>query len=224
VGSAEALEGFDGLLLDQEGDWLVREVRLYLKRVLKRLDVSSRSTFALIEPGSCFTGTLLELALAADRSYMLDGAREGDTTPPASVRLTGMNFGAFPMVNGLTRLQSRFLDEPSRIDDLKRRIGQDMDAQAAADAGLVTFTPDDIDWDDEVRIAIEERASFSPDALTGLEQNLRFGGAESMATRIFGRLSAWQNWIFTRPNAVGEHGALKVFGTGTKAKFDWKRT
>ncbi|HXJ84345.1 MAG TPA: 2,3-epoxybenzoyl-CoA dihydrolase [Candidatus Methylomirabilis sp.] len=223
VGSAEALEGFDGLLLDQEGDWLVREVRLYLKRVLKRLDVSSRSTFALIEPGSCFTGTLLELALAADRSYMLDGAREGDTTPPASVRLTGMNFGAFPMVNGLTRLQSRFLDEPSRIDDLKRRIGQDMDAQAAADAGLVTFTPDDIDWDDEVRIAIEARAAFSPDALTGMEASLRFAGPETLESKIFARLSAWQNWIFQRPNAVGPRGALRVYGTGERAEFDRRR-
>ncbi len=201
----------------------MREVRLYLKRVFKRLDVSSRSTFALIEPGSCFAGTLLELALAADRSYMLDGTREGDARPAASVRLTGMNFGAYPMVNGLTRLQSRFLDEPGRVDDLKRRIGQDLDAAAAAEAGLVTFTPDDIDWDDEVRIAIEERVAFSPDALTGMEASLRFAGPETLESKIFARLSAWQNWIFQRPNAVGPRGALRVYGTGERAEFDRRR-
>ena len=223
VGSADAVEAFDRLLLDHEADWLTREVRLYLKRVFKRLDVSSRSTFALIEPGSCFTGTLLELALAADRSYMLDGTREGDARPAASVRLTGMNFGAYPMVNGLTRLESRFLDEPGRVDDLKRRIGQDLDAAAAGDAGLVTFTPDDIDWDDEVRIALEERVAFSPDALTGMEASLRFAGPETLESKIFARLSAWQNWIFQRPNAVGPRGALKVYGTGERAEFDRRR-
>jgi benzoyl-CoA-dihydrodiol lyase len=223
AGSADTVEAFDRLLLEQEADWLVREVRLYLKRVLKRLDVSSRSTFALIEPGSCFTGTLLELALAADRSYMLDGTREGDPRAPASVCLTGMNFGAYPMVNGLTRLQSRFLGEPGRVDDLKRHIGRDMDAAAAADAGLVTFTPDDIDWDDEVRLAIEERVAFSPDALTGMEASLRFAGPETLESKIFARLSAWQNWIFQRPNAVGPRGALKVYGTGERAEFDRRR-
>ena len=223
VGNGDAIDAFDRLLLDQEADWLVREVRLYLKRVFKRLDVSSRSTFALIEPGSCFAGTLLELALAADRSYMLDGVLEGDARPAASVRLTGMNFGAYPMVNGLTRLQSRFLDEPGRVDELKRDIGQDLDAAAAADAGLVTFTPDDIDWDDEVRIAIEARVAFSPDALTGLEASLRFAGPETMESKIFARLSAWQNWIFQRPNAVGPRGALRVYGTGERAEFDRRR-
>ncbi len=165
------------------GDWLVREIRLYLRRTLKRLDVSSRSVFALIEPGSCFAGTLLELALAADRSYMLDGEREGDGRPPAALRLTEMNFGPYPMVNGLTRLESRFLGEPGRVGDLKRRIGEDLEAAAAAEAGLVTFTPDDIDWDDEVRIAIEERAAFSPDALTGMEARSASAGPRRSRAR-----------------------------------------
>ena len=223
AGSPETVEAFDRVLLDHAADWLVREVRLYLKRVFKRLDVSSRSVFALIEPGSCFAGTLLELALAVDRSYMLDGTREGDPKPPATVRLTGMNFGAYPMVNGLTRLESRFLGEPGRVDDLKGRVGQDMDAAAALEAGLVTFIPDDIDWDDEVRIAIEERAAFSPDALTGMEASLRFGGPETLESKIFARLSAWQNWIFQRPNAVGPKGALRVYGTGERSDFDRRR-
>ena len=222
-GAADAVEAHDRALLEHEADWLVREIRLYLKRTLKRLDVSSRSIFALIEPGSCFTGTLLELALAADRVFMLDGAREGDGRPAAAIRLTGMNFGAYPTVNGLTRLQSRFLDEPGRVDDLKGRTGEDLDAAAAAEAGLVTFTPDDIDWEDEVRIAIEERAAFSPDALTGMEASLRFGGPETLESKIFARLSAWQNWIFQRPNAVGPKGALKVYGTGERGDFDRRR-
>ena len=223
TGAADAVEAHDRALLEQEADWLVREIRLYLKRTLKRLDVSSRSIFALIEPGSCFTGTLLELALAADRVFMLEGAREGDGRPAAAVRVTGMNFGAYPTVNGLTRLQSRFLDEPGRVDDLKGRIGEDLDAAAAAEAGLVTFTPDDIDWEDEVRIAIEERAAFSPDALTGMEASLRFGGPETLESKIFARLSAWQNWIFQRPNAVGPKGALRVYGTGERGDFDRRR-
>src|SRR5262249_62220248 len=192
-------------------------------RTWKRLDVSSRSIFALIEPGSCFTGTLLELALAADRSFMLDGEGEGDARP-AALRLTEMNFGAYPMVNGLSRLESRFLGEPGRVEDLKRQIGEDLDAAAASRAGLVTFAPDEIDWDDEVRIAVEARAAFSPDAMTGLEANLRFAGPETMETKIFGRLTAWQNWIFQRPNAVGEKGALKADGEHARAQVDWKRT
>src|SRR6266508_1242576 len=220
AGRGDLLEAYDRALLDHASDWLVREIRLYLKRTLKRLDVSSRSIFALIEPGSCFTGTLLELALAADRSYMLYGAREGDAKPPASVRLTGMNFGPYPMVNGLTRLESRFLAEPGRVDDLKGRVGKELEAAAAAEAGLVTFTPDDIDWDDEVRIGMEERVAFSPDALTGREASLRFGGPETLESKIFSRLSAWQNWIFQRPNAVGPKGALKVYGTGERSDFD----
>ena len=223
TGSADLVEACDRLLERHAADWLVREIRLYLRRTLKRLDVTSRSIVALLEPGSCFTGTLLELALAADRSYMLDGAREGDSTPPAAVRLTAANFGAYPMPNGLSRLASRFLGEPGRVDDLKGRIGHDLDAAAAAEAGLVTFTPDDIDWDDEVRIALEERAAFSPDALTGMEASLRFGGPETIETKIFARLSAWQNWIFQRPNAVGDKGALHVYGTGQRAEFDRRR-
>jgi benzoyl-CoA-dihydrodiol lyase len=223
VGSAEAVEAYDRLLVRYRDDWLVREIRLYLKRTLKRLDVSSRSVFALIEPGSCFAGTLLELALAADRSYMLADTRQGDDRPPAAVRLTEMNFGAYPMGNGLTRLASRFLAEPERVEKLQSRIGEALDAAAAAEAGLVTFTPDDIDWDDEIRIAMEERAAFSPDALTGMEASLRFGGPETVETKIFARLSAWQNWVFQRPNAVGEKGALQVYGTGQRSDFDRRR-
>jgi benzoyl-CoA-dihydrodiol lyase len=222
-GSADLVEAHDRALQEHAADWLVREIRLYLKRTFKRLDVSSRSLFTLIEPGSCFAGSLLELALAADRSYMLDGVLEGDTRKPAAVRLTGMNFGPYPMVNGLTRLASRFLDEPARTDDLKRRIGLDLDAPAAAAAGLVTFTPDDIDWEDEVRVGIEARAAFSPDALTGMEASLRFGGPETLESKIFSRLSTWQNWIFQRPNAVGDKGALRVYGTGQRSEFDRRR-
>ena len=223
TGAAELVDAHDRFLEHHANHWLVREIRLYLRRTFKRLDVTSRSLFALLEPGSCFTGTLLELALAADRSYMLDGARDGDGAPPATVRLTAANFGAYAMPNGLSRLASRFLGNPGRVDDLKGRIGHDLDAAAAAAAGLVTFTPDDIDWDDEVRIALEERAAFSPDALTGMEASLRFGGPETMETKIFARLTAWQNWIFQRPNAVGDTGALQVYGTGQRAEFDRRR-
>jgi benzoyl-CoA-dihydrodiol lyase len=221
-GDADAVEAYDRLLLGQQGDWFLREVRLYLKRVLKRIDVSSRSVFVLIEPGSCFAGTLLELALAADRSYMLDDAR-GDAGRRVTVRLTAVNFGVYPMINGLSRLASRFLAEPGHVDDLKGRVGQDLDAAAAAAAGLVTFTPDDIDWEDEVRQALEARAAFSPDALTGMEASLRFAGPETLESKIFGRLSAWQNWIFQRPNAVGSKGALQVYGTGERSDFDRRR-
>jgi len=222
-GHADLVEAYDRLLAAHRDDWLAREVRLYLKRTFKRIEVSSRSVFALVEPGSCFTGTLLELALAADRSYMLDGARPGDTRPPATLRLTELNFGAYPMVNGLTRLASRFLAEPGRTDKLRARTGEDLDAAAAAEAGLVTFTPDDLDWDDEVRIALEARAAFSPDALTGMEASIRFGGPETLESKIFGRLSAWQNWIFQRANAVGPKGALEVYGTGQRSEFDRRR-
>jgi benzoyl-CoA-dihydrodiol lyase len=222
-GRADLVDAYDRLLVHHQADWLVREIRLYLRRTLKRLDASSRSIFALIEPGSCFTGTLLELALAADRAYMLAGTREGDDRPAATVRLGEPNFGAYPMPNGLTRLQSRFLGEPGRVDELRGRIGQDLDAAAADKAGLVTFTPDDIDWDDEVRLALEERVALSPDALTGMEASLRFGGPETLETKVFGRLSAWQNWIFQRPNAVGAKGALSVYGTGQRPEFDRRR-
>jgi len=223
AGRADLVEAHDRALAAWRDDWLVREIRLYLKRTFKRIEVSSRSVFALVEPDSCFTGTLLELALAADRAYMLAGTRPGDGSTPATVRLTELNFGAYPMVNGLTRLASRFLAEPARVDKLRARAGEEMDAGAALEAGLVTFAPDDIDWDDEVRMAIEARAAFSSDALTGMEASLRFGGPETLESKIFGRLSAWQNWIFQRPNAVGPKGALQVYGTGQRGEFDRRR-
>ena len=222
-GDGDLVAAYDAALAAHRDHWLVREVTLYLKRTLKRIDVTSRSIFAVIEPGSCFTGTLLELALAADRSYMLDGQFEGDNRPPAVVSLTAMNFGPYQMVNGLTRLQSRFLDDAGAVAALAQRQGEAMDALTAEEAGLVTFTPDDIDWEDEVRIAIEERAAFSPDALTGMEANLRFGGPETLESKIFSRLSAWQNWIFQRPNAVGETGALPLYGSGQRSEFDKRR-
>jgi benzoyl-CoA-dihydrodiol lyase len=217
------VEAYDRLLAASQDDWLVREVTLFLKRTLKRVDVSSRSLIALIEPGSCFTGTLLELALIADRSYMLDGTFEGSNLPAPAVRLTPMNFGPYPMGNGLTRLETRLLGEADKVVEAKSKMGEDIEAADADEAGLVTFIPDDIDWEDEVRLAIEERASFSPDGLTGMEANLRFAGPETMETKIFGRLSAWQNWIFQRPNAAGPEGALKLYGTGQRSQFDPKR-
>jgi benzoyl-CoA-dihydrodiol lyase len=202
----------DALLEKNGGDWFVREVIGYLRRTLSRLDVSSRSMFAIIDQGSCFAGTLMELALAADRSYMLD-VEDGP-----NVALSALNFGAYPMANGLSRLETHYCGEMPSLE--KNKV---VSTGKARDLGLVTSTPDDIDWEDEVRIAIEERASLSPDALTGMEASLRFAGPETMLTRVFGRLTAWQNWIFNRPNAVGEHGALKVYGTGAKAKFNWER-
>jgi len=211
-GKIDQVLELDNLLQQNQTDWLVREVVGYLRRTLSRLDVSSRSIFAIIEKGACFAGTLMELALAADRSYMLD-VEDGP-----QVALSEMNFGAYPMANGRSRLETHFCGEVPAVP--KNEL---MDTGKARDLGLVTSTPDDIDWDDEVRIAIEERASLSPDALTGMEASLRFAGPETMLTRVFGRLTAWQNWIFNRPNAVGEQGALKVYGTGAKAKFNWER-
>ncbi len=222
-GDATLVEAYDALLAKEASNWLVREIVLYWKRTLKRLDVSSRSLIALVEPGSCFTGTLFELVLAADRSYMLDGVFDGSNLPAATIRLTSMNFGPYPMGNGLTRLATRFLADPAHVDKLKGEIGEALDAEAADEAGLVTFTPDDIDWEDEVRLAVEERAGFSPDGLIGMEANLRFPGPETMETKIFARLSAWQNWIFQRPNATGPEGALKLYGTGKQSKYDRKR-
>ncbi len=216
-GDPSAVVAVDDVLLDalleQRDDWLVREIVLMWKRTLKRLDVTSRSMFALIEPSSCFAGTLLELALAADRSYMLDD--DG-----SSLTLTEMNFGLLAMGNGLTRLQTRFLGDPAMVDKIRERVGAPLSAQECLELGLVTFTPDGLDFEDEVRLALEERASFSPDALTAMESNHRFAGPETLETKIFGRLSCWQNWIFSRPNATGENGALPRYGTGIRADFD----
>lgn len=220
-GDAVAVLANDELMTKYGDDWLVRETVGMLRRTLARLDVSSRSMFAMIEPGSCFAGTLFELALAADRSYMLSSAEDEATLP--KIALSEMNFGALPMVNGAGRMKARFHSDTTKLDELKRLAGKSLDADEALNAGLVTVAPDDLDWEDEIRIAIEERASLSPDALTGMEASLRFGGSENLLTKIFARLSAWQNWVFIRPNATGEQGALKVFGKGSKAKFDWER-
>ncbi len=212
-------------------NWLAGEIQHFLKRTLKRLDVTSRSLIALIEPGSCFAGPLLELALACDRQYMLDGEPEDDggaaggaaAPGPAAIVLSEGNFGAYPMANGLSRLATRCYGEPGQLAKLEQETGRPIEAAEALELGLVTFAPDDLDWDDEVRIALEERASLSPDALTGMEANLRFPGPETMETKIFARLTAWQNWIFTRPNAAGPDGALRRYGTGQRAEFDKKR-
>ena len=220
-GNAGFVLACDAALMQHAEDWFVRETLGFLRRTLARLDVSSRTLFAIVDQHSCFTGILAELLFAADRSFMLL-APEGDESAPTVV-LSPMNFGPVPMVNGTSRLANRFCGDTKAVADAKAKIGEPLDAQAALALGLVTFAPDDIDWDEEVRLAIEERASLSPDALTGMEANLRFTGPETMETRIFGRLTAWQNWIFNRPNAVGEHGALKVFGSGSRAKFNWER-
>jgi benzoyl-CoA-dihydrodiol lyase len=204
-------------------DWLAREIAGLWKRVLKRIDLTSRSLVALVEPGSCFAGRLAELVFAADRSYMLIGKLEGDNRPPAALTLSEGNFGAYPMANGLSRLASRFLGRPAALDEARAKIGNMLDAVAAEDLGLITVALDDIDWANEIRVFLEERASFSPDALTGLEANLRFAGPETMESKIFARLTAWQNWIFQRPNAVGEEGALKRYGSGQKPAFDTRR-
>ncbi|MEK9796926.1 MAG: benzoyl-CoA-dihydrodiol lyase, partial [Alphaproteobacteria bacterium] len=222
-GDTDNVAAADAALLENADDWLVREITLYLRRTLKRIDVSSRSLIALIEPGSCFTGTLLELALTADRSYMLDGSFEGSNAAPAAIRPTGMNFGPLTMCTGLTRLQTRFWGDDDALAAVANETGNDLEALDAEELGLVTFTPDDIDWEDEVRLAIEARAAFSPDALTGMEASLRFPGPETIESKIFARLAAWQNWIFQRPNAVGEGGALELFGTGRQPDFDRKR-
>ena len=222
-GDAATVLAHDAFLEQHKADWFIREVRHNLKRVLKRLDVTSRSMVALIEPGSCFAGTLAELAFAADRSAMFIGVREGDNRKPAALTLSAMNFGAYPMANGLTRLAARFYGEPEAASRAEGRIGEALEAEEAEELGLVTYAHDETDWDDELRIMLEERASFSPDALTGMEANLRFVGPETMETRIFGRLTAWQNWIFQRPNAVGEQGALKLYGSGVKPSFDKQR-
>jgi benzoyl-CoA-dihydrodiol lyase len=217
-GSLDKVLEVDAALQKNRSHWFVRETLGMLRRTLARLDVSSRTLFALIEPGSCFAGTLAELAFAADRTYML-GVEEGGP----QIAVSSLNFDAYPRVDGLVRLAARFYNESPALDKVRAAMGRKLPAQEALDLGLVTATPDEIDWDDEIRIAVEERASMSPDALTGMEANLRFGVTETMETRVFGRLSAWQNWIFNRPNAVGETGALKVYGSGAKAKFNWER-
>ena len=220
-GNAAAVAAVDAALLAHATHWLVRETIGLLRRTLSRLDLSSRSLFALVESGSCFTGTLFELALACDRIYMLALPDDADKAP--TIALTGLNFGFYPMATDQSRLQRRFYDEAPAMEAIRALVGQSLDADAAFKAGLVTSAPDDIDWADEVRIALEERAAMSPDALTGMEANLRFNGKETMATRVFGRLTAWQNWIFQRPNAVGDKGALKLYGKGEKAQFDMTR-
>ena len=213
----------DALLEANKTHWLVNEIRHYWKRVLKRIDVTSRTLVTLVEPGSCFVGTLAELVFAADRSYMLIGQKQGDNRAPPTIALSAMNFGPCPMSHGLTRLQSRFQADPTDLDRAEATIGTTLDAEEAEELGLVTFALDDVDWDDEVRVFLEERTSFSPDGLTGMEANLRFVGPETMESKIFSRLTAWQNWIFQRPNAVGENGALRRYGTGQKAQFDMTR-
>lgn len=219
-GDASVVLDIDATLTEHAAHWFVREVTGFMRRTFSRLDVSSRSLFAFIEPGSCFAGSLLELALAADRSYMLDTT---DGAGVNTIAVSAMNFGPLPMANGLTRVDARFYQEAEPIAAVKRGQGIRLTPQQAVTLGLVTAAPDELDWADEIRIAIEERAALSPDALTGLEANLRFGPVESMASRVFGRLSAWQNWIFIRPNAVGPQGALKLFGSGKKPQFDWQR-
>ena len=217
-GEIEKVRAIDRTLAANREHWLIREIILLMARTLRRLDLTAKSFFAIVEPGSCFAGNLLELLLAADRSYMLSNPDQ-----PVEVAFSELNAGAFPMSNGLTRLQSRFLSEPERVDEVLAQTDA-FDTEAAEAAGLITFAPDDLDWEDEIRVAIEERTSLSPDALTGMEASLRFAGPETMDTKIYGRLTAWQNWIFQRPNAVGPNGALTNYGKPTQAKFDYKRT
>jgi benzoyl-CoA-dihydrodiol lyase len=215
-GDSKNVLAIDSALSSNREHWFVREVIGMMRRTFARLDVTSRSIYAFIEPGSCFAGSLFELALAADRVYMLDD-------PAAAIVLSNMNFAGLEAANGLSRQEARFYRDQSRTTELQKHIGNALGPRQAAELGLVTFTPDELDWDDEIRLAIESRLALSPDAMTGLEANLRFGQTETMDSRIFGRLSAWQNWIFVRPNAVGPSGALKVYGSGNRAKFDWER-
>jgi len=222
-GNTQGVLEHDAFLAKASGDWLMREIRHYLKRVLKRVDVTAKSFIALIEPGSCFAGTLAELAFAADRSLMLIGTREGDNRKAAAITLSTANFGLYPMGNDLTRLETRFLGEPQTLEMMKSKTGIAIEGEEAAELGLVTAAYEDFDWDDELRIMLEERTSFSPDAMTGMEANLRFAGPETMETKIFGRLTAWQNWIFQRPNAIGEQGALKLYGSGVSPTFNKDR-
>jgi benzoyl-CoA-dihydrodiol lyase len=221
AGNSEHVLACDASMQAHASHWLVRETLGFMRRTFARIDVSSRSLFALIDEGSCFAGTLAELAFAADRSYMLTLPDAPQDAPVLT--LSEMNFGLLPMITGQSRLARRFYDDDAKLSELKALAGQSLDPDTAMTLGLITANPDDIDWADEIRLALEERASMSPDALTGMEANLRFNGHENMFTRVFGRLSAWQNWIFNRPNAVGESGALKVYGTGSKSKFEFER-
>jgi len=217
-GNPDRVLALDKVLAANRDHWLVREIILHMARVFRRLDLTAKSFFAIVQPGSCFAGNLLELMLAADRTYMLN-----NLDAQASVSISTLNDGAFPMSNGLTRLQSRFLAEPDKVDEILSHEDP-FDTEQAEETGLITFAPDELDWEDEIRVAIEERTSLSPDALTGMEASLRFAGPETMDTKIYGRLTAWQNWIFQRPNAVGERGALTNYGKPTQAQFDFKRT
>jgi len=220
AGSIDAVLASDRSMIEHKHDWLVRETIGLLRRTLARFDVSSRSMYAIIEPDSCFAGILFELALAADRSYMLALPEESESP---KIALDAFNFGLLPEVTGRSRLSTRFEGDPTKSAELEAQANVAIGPEQALELGLVTVTPDDLDWDDEVRIAIEERASLSPDALTGMEASLRFPGEETLETKVFGRLSAWQNWVFIRPNSTGEHGALKLFGSGSKARFNWER-
>ncbi|MEM1162175.1 MAG: 2,3-epoxybenzoyl-CoA dihydrolase [Pseudomonadota bacterium] len=222
-GATDLVIAHEAAVLNDRDHWLAKEITAYWKRLFKRIDVTSRSLVALIEPGSCFAGPLAEITFACDRSYMAEGEFDGDNRPPATLTLSEGSFGPYPMANGLTRLQTRFLGDDAAVEAAGEAIGTALDSDDADDLGLVTFAYDDIDWEDEIRIFLEERASFSPDALTGMEANLRFAGPETMETRIFGRLTAWQNWIFQRPNAVGEDGALRRYGTGKRGEYDMTR-
>jgi benzoyl-CoA-dihydrodiol lyase len=223
TGDPEKFAAHEALLADNSDNWLANEVQQYWKRTLKRIDVTSRSLAAFVEHGSCFVGVLAEILFAVDRTYMMEDEFEDDDRPMAAITLTSANFGRYPMGNALTRLQTRFLADPEHVEGLEALIGQSLEAEDANEQGLVTVILDDIDWEDEVRIFIEERVSFSPDAMTGMEANLRFAGPETMETRIFGRLTAWQNWIFNRPNAVGEEGALQRYGTGVRGDYNMER-
>ena len=222
-GELDTVAFYDDFINRNDNNWFIREVSLYWRRTLKRIDLTSRTTFAFIEQGSCFSGMLAELLFSVDRSYMLEDPIEGDDRPAPSIRLTDGNFGSFAMSNGISRLETRFLGTPEQVDLCQEKVDQDLDADACESLGLVTYVIDSFDWADELRVVLEERASFSPDCLTGMEANLRFAGPETMETKIFGRLTAWQNWIFQRPNAVGEGGALKLYGTGVRAEYDLNR-
>ena len=222
-GSLNNILLYDNLLHEYSSNWFIKEIKHLWNRTLKRIDVTSRSLVTFIEPGSCFGGFLSEIIFASDRSYMAEGVFENSNDPEAKIALSKSNFNFFKMSNGITRLETRFLNESKKIKELENEIGKELDSQMALNIGLVTFSFDDIDWEDEVRIFLEERSSFSPDSMTGLEANLRFAGPETMETKIFGRLTAWQNWIFQRPNAVGEEGALKKYGSGNRSKFNWER-